>query len=68
MDIQKLRDLLTAHEEIEAQIRELAGGTTTPRERKAQTCSNCGDSSHNARACPSKKSDVVRLFEKGKEV
>jgi len=50
MDTNRIRALLDKRDELDAEIVALVSGGS--KERKAQKCGRCGDTSHNIRNCP----------------
>lgn len=52
MDTNKLRELLDKRDELDAEILSIVSGM---KERKPQTCGNCGETGHSARTCPKPK-------------
>lgn len=51
LDTQKVRELLDKRDAIDEQLREMFNG----KERKPQTCGNCGETGHSARTCTKPK-------------
>lgn len=49
MDTQRIRNLLDQRDAIDAELKEIIGGT---KERKTQRCGTCGKEGHTTRTCP----------------
>lgn len=53
MDSNRIRELLDQRDKLDDELRSLVTGNGS-KERKAQTCSTCGEAGHSARTCPTK--------------
>lgn len=56
MDTNRVRQLLDKRDELDREIVALVT-EGTPKEKRAQKCSVCGDTAHSARTCPQRQGE-----------